>query len=153
MAEASRRAAAKPARGGLDNAMFAQTSLETLPPALNGIANAITVNYPWGLLLRAVAIPDTTLLTKLANAAAAGATLDVTVNIHPLRDTVYAAKIGLADAALLNGEAQMRAGYAQAGFDLRSIQNITGTLPHTTRWGSQLHHASREIWRIRGRRF
>lgn len=151
MGGASRRAAAKPSRGGLDNAMFMRASLETLPPLFDGVANAITVNYPWGPLLRAVALPDVALLAKLAAVAAPAATLDVTINMHPLRDAAYAAKLGLTDATLVRDPAKFRAAYQSAGFTIRSIEDITSTLPHATRWGSQLHHAGREIWRIRAR--
>ncbi|HEY0301768.1 MAG TPA: 16S rRNA (adenine(1408)-N(1))-methyltransferase NpmA, partial [Rhizomicrobium sp.] len=72
MADASRRAAAKPARGGLDNALFLQASLETMGGELGGLADRITVNYPWGSLLRAIALPDVGLLTQLAALAKPG---------------------------------------------------------------------------------
>lgn len=152
MAEASRRAAAKPARGGVANAMFPQAALENLPGPLAGLATAITVNYPWGSLLRAVVLPDEALLANLAALAAPGASLDVIVNMHPLRDAAYAGRLGLADAAILKGEAELRAAYSRSGFDLRAMSDIIGTLPHATRWGSQLHHAGREVWRVTARR-
>lgn len=153
MAEVSRRAAAKPARGGVANALFVQASLEGLPADLAVLADAITVNYPWGSLLRAVAMPDGALLCNLAGLAKPGATLDILVNMHPLRDADYAVRLGLADAALIRDVAGLKAGYLRAGWAMRGIDDVTGTRVRATRWGSQLHHARREVWRIRAVRF
>ncbi len=48
MADVSRRAAARPARGGVDHALFVQASVQVLPADLAGLPDAITGNYPWG---------------------------------------------------------------------------------------------------------
>jgi 16S rRNA (adenine(1408)-N(1))-methyltransferase len=53
MAEASRRAARSARRGGLPNAMFVVAAAEALPAELVGIAARVTINLPWGSLLRA----------------------------------------------------------------------------------------------------
>lgn len=149
MAETSRKAAAKTDRGGAANAMFILASLESLSPELHGIADRLILNYPWGSLLRAVALPDPGLLSKLAAIGTTGARLEVLINMHPLRDALYAARIGLAGAAVTNDEVRLRDGYAQAGLSLRSVDDVTGTRPRATRWGSQLHFAGREICRVR----
>lgn len=149
MAETSRRAAAKPSRGGFENAMFLQASLETLRGELDGLADQLTVNFPWGSLLRAVALPEPALLQKLAALAKPGADLDVLVNLTPLRDAAYAAKLGLADAVLLCNSPRLSGTYAAAGWKVKSVEEVTGTLIRATRWGSQLHHAGREVWRVR----
>jgi 16S rRNA (adenine(1408)-N(1))-methyltransferase len=149
MADASRRAAAKPARGGLENVLFIEASLENLGTAFDGLADRLTVNYPWGSLLRGIALPDSALLAKLAALARPGAELDVLVNMSPLRDGAYATRLGLAGAALLGSATDLASSYARAGWTIRGIEDVTGTLVHATRWGSQLHHAGREIQRIR----
>ena len=149
MAQVSRRAAAKPARGGVDNAIFLQASLETLGGELSGMADRLTVNFPWGSLLRAVAMPQLAQLQKLAALAKPGAELDILVNLTPLRDAAYAAKLGLSEAALLCNPPRLRGTYATAGWTVTSVEEVTGTLIRATRWGSQLHHAGREVWRVR----
>jgi 16S rRNA (adenine(1408)-N(1))-methyltransferase len=55
LAEASRRALAKPARGGVANALFGVLALEQAPGELVGLADELTVLLPWGSLLAAVA--------------------------------------------------------------------------------------------------
>jgi 16S rRNA (adenine(1408)-N(1))-methyltransferase len=46
MAEASRRAAANPRRGGLPNALFVVAGAEVLPPELDGSADWLTAWFP-----------------------------------------------------------------------------------------------------------
>jgi 16S rRNA (adenine(1408)-N(1))-methyltransferase len=46
MAEAARRAAAKPSRGGLPNALFVVAAVEALPPELTGLAYLVTCHFP-----------------------------------------------------------------------------------------------------------
>lgn len=59
MAEVSRRAAKPAGRGGAPNALFVVASAEQPPPELLGIADAVTIQFPWGSLLRgALAIDD-----------------------------------------------------------------------------------------------
>lgn len=151
MADSSRRAAAKPARGGVPNAMFLQAALESLPGDLGGVATALTVNYPWGSLLRAVALPDSNLLGLLAALASPGAPLDVLVNMHPLLDAPYAARLGLDRAAIAHDRGRLVVAYAEAGFAVRSITAPEGLI-HATRWGSQLHHAGRAVLHLRATR-
>ena len=99
--------------------------------------------------MKAVVLPDTALLTHLAALSKRDAALDVLVNMHPLRDTNYAARLGLATAALTHDVTALKTGYARAGWIIRGIEDVTGTPVHATRWGRQLHHARREVWRLR----
>ena len=65
MADASRRAAASPRRGGLPNAMFLVAPAEELPGALAGTADELVVALPWGSLLRGILDTDVALLEKM----------------------------------------------------------------------------------------
>ena len=59
MAEASRRAARPAARGGVSNALFVVAAAERPPMELLAIADELTINFPWGSLLRgALGIDD-----------------------------------------------------------------------------------------------
>ena len=53
MREASAKALKKPARGGLPNVLYLMDAAETLPGDLEGVADLVTFNYPWGSLLGA----------------------------------------------------------------------------------------------------
>ena len=52
MVEASRRAAGPARKGGRPNARFVLAAAEAPPPALAGVADLVTVRFPWGSLLR-----------------------------------------------------------------------------------------------------
>lgn len=127
--------------------MFVQASLETLPAEFELVADEITVNYPWGSLLRAVALPEGHSLSKLAAIAKRGAQVEVYINIHPLCDAGYAARIGLSDALLVTDRKGFVAAYAQAGLAVTDIADFSD--PRATRWGKQLAHGSRHILRVR----
>jgi 16S rRNA (adenine(1408)-N(1))-methyltransferase len=145
MADVSRRAAAKPARGGVENAMFVCAAAETLPGSLAGMADEITINYPWGALLRAVALPEVAVLAGIAELAKPGAKVTLVINVQPLRDAALAAKLDLAEAALLHDEAALRAAYTRAGLDIVRIRAATDeTLPATS-WGRHLATSKREM--------
>jgi 16S rRNA (adenine(1408)-N(1))-methyltransferase len=50
MRDASRRAARPADRGGLPNARFVVSALNALPAELDGVADLVTVHFPWGSL-------------------------------------------------------------------------------------------------------
>ncbi|MEO5704965.1 MAG: hypothetical protein ABIZ52_08440 [Candidatus Limnocylindrales bacterium] len=52
MAELSRRAAGPARKGGLPNAAFILAAAEAPPRDLRGVAERVTVQFPWGSLLR-----------------------------------------------------------------------------------------------------
>lgn len=54
MAEASRRAARSVRKGGLPNAAFVVAAAEAPAAELVGLAELVTVRFPWGSLLRGV---------------------------------------------------------------------------------------------------
>ena len=62
----SQRAARKPSRGGLVNLLFGRLSLQDAPGELIHIADAVTVLFPWGTLLQALAVPEAEALRKIA---------------------------------------------------------------------------------------
>jgi 16S rRNA (adenine(1408)-N(1))-methyltransferase len=59
VAETSRRAAGPARRGGLENIVFVVAGIECPPVELAGLADEVTILFPWGSLLRgALAIDD-----------------------------------------------------------------------------------------------
>lgn len=151
MADTSRRAAAKPSRGGVDNAMFLHASAEALPGSLAGTAGEIIVNYPWGSLLRALAAPDSAVLAKLAALGRPGASLTALINVQPLRDAAQASRLGLGAANLLQQPERLRDAYARAGFEDLRIRDATRDPVAETSWAKHLAVSKREVWRLEAR--
>ena len=77
LAEASRRAAAPAHRGGLPNALFVAAAAEALPAGLHGVADRVTVNLPWGSLLRGGLALDHAAAAGIACLAGPGASVEL----------------------------------------------------------------------------
>jgi 16S rRNA (adenine(1408)-N(1))-methyltransferase len=77
MAEASRRAARPPRKGGLPNAGFILASAESPPPILQASADLVTVRFPWGSLLRGVVGADAAVAAGIAGLVAPGGALEL----------------------------------------------------------------------------
>jgi len=52
------KATRKIAKGGLPNVLFVQATVENLPEELNESADEIHIHFPWGSLLRSVALGE-----------------------------------------------------------------------------------------------
>lgn len=116
MRKAAARAAAKPARGGLPNALFLWASVEALPGELTGITELHAL-MPWGSLLRALAAPDQTALRDLAARCTAGARFLITLNLHAWRPPVP--EVGATPEPTPDSD-RLAAAYADAGWSLES---------------------------------
>jgi 16S rRNA (adenine(1408)-N(1))-methyltransferase len=130
MRELSWRALRKPSRGGAPNVVFVRAAIESLPQALAGIADEVTINYPWGSLLRAVLEPDPAALGGIVRLGRPGAALRIHVNesaLAALQTTGRPFDIHLP---------QLRNGYLEAGVRL----NMLGRIPNDgeSSWGLRL---------------
>jgi 16S rRNA (adenine(1408)-N(1))-methyltransferase len=77
MAEASRRAAGPARRGGVPNALFLLAAAEAPPRELHSVANRVTVQFPWGSLLRGCLGRDPAVAAGLASLLAPAGTLEL----------------------------------------------------------------------------
>ncbi|MEO8648975.1 MAG: methyltransferase domain-containing protein, partial [Acidobacteriota bacterium] len=77
----SMKATRKPNKGGLPNALFVQAAVEDLPAEFSHIADEIHIHFPWGSLLRAVAVGDPDVLLSLRRVASPGCLLEVILGL------------------------------------------------------------------------
>ena len=84
----------KPAKGGAPNALFIQASVENLPEELNGIANEVHVHFPWGSLLRAVALGELNELGGIRSLCTSNALIDATSGLDEQR---YSSEMRICD--------------------------------------------------------
>jgi 16S rRNA (adenine(1408)-N(1))-methyltransferase len=112
MAESSRRAAGSVRRGGLPNAAFILAAAEAPPAGLCGVAQLVTVQFPWGSLLRGCVGADAAAADGVASLVGAAGVLQLL--LAPV------ARDGLdgvpTDAASLVGA--VAATFAPRGFDV-----------------------------------
>ena len=83
MAETSRRAARPGQRGGVSNALFVVASAERPPTELLGIADELTITFPWGSLLRGALALDDGAACGIAALLKPGACLSALVSVTP----------------------------------------------------------------------
>jgi 16S rRNA (adenine(1408)-N(1))-methyltransferase len=95
MAESARKVRRKPARGGLANVRFVIASLEQLPEALEGVADEVTVNFPWGSLLLAVGWPQMDGLRRVVDVLKPGGRLVALLNASAAEKIDHAARLNL----------------------------------------------------------
>jgi 16S rRNA (adenine(1408)-N(1))-methyltransferase len=81
LAESSRRAARPPRKGGLPNVLFVASAVEGLPRELDGAADLVTIQFPWGSLLRGVLGLDAAASAAIARPPKAGGLIRALVSV------------------------------------------------------------------------
>ena len=80
-AEASRRVARRARSADDRRTWFVAAGVEALPAALTGLADLVTVRFPWGSLLRGVLGVDTGVAASIARLVAPGGHLEITLSL------------------------------------------------------------------------
>ena len=144
MREISRKASAKPKRGGVSNAVFVNASLERIPSMLEGAATRLTVLFPWGSLLFAlVQTENNVLLGELARLMRHGAKVSFLINYDVFDDDRLRQKLGLPDLEQLLADRALERLYAQADLHLTRREMLEGAPPFSTSWGNHLMKGSK----------
>lgn len=105
----------KPSRGGLSNAIYVIASAEDLPQELNGLADRIYVNFPWGSLLERVVRGGQTVLSNLVRISAAAAIVEMLINYSLFTDPVPVEVRELPELTLDYIDHKLAPAYAKVG--------------------------------------
>jgi 16S rRNA (adenine(1408)-N(1))-methyltransferase len=100
MAEASRRAARAARRGGLPNALFVVAGAEHPPDELVGLADEVTIQFPWGSLLAGALAFDPAAAAGIASLVAAEGHVRILASVVG-EDRLAMSPLDGADAAIL----------------------------------------------------
>ena len=144
MEKVSEKIHRKPEKGGAANILFIQAAVEDLPPELDGVADVIHAHFPWGRLLRALALGDEAVLRNLRRACAPGAWLEVVIALDPERDRAEIERLGLCPLSLEFLETTLIPRYRAADFEVVEY----GSLPPSewpqlqTSWAKRLRGAT-----------
>jgi len=145
MTQASRRAARPARKGGLPNAAFVVAAAEMPPAELTGLADLVTVRFPWGSLLRGVVGRDPAVSAGIAGLVAPGGALEVLV--APIErdglDGVPTSTDGLAARA---AGAFAGHGFAVAGVHLLTADEVRAT---GSTWARRLDRSATLIRLVR----
>jgi 16S rRNA (adenine(1408)-N(1))-methyltransferase len=143
--DASRKAARKPSRGGLPNVILGRLPLEEAPGELLAIADSITVLFPWGSLLRAVALPQLDVVRRLSALARPNATIRVVFGCDPDLDGRAAWDFGprpLTDSARLEALCKT---LGEAALTVRaSVRSASDIRALPTTWAKKLGHSGKQ---------
>jgi 16S rRNA (adenine(1408)-N(1))-methyltransferase len=147
MADASRRAD----RRGPTNVLFLAAGVEALACSpLAGRADLVTVQFPWGSLLRGIVGLDHAALCGLASLVAAGGRLEVLVSVVP--------SDGIPGMACLDDAAvpAIRRAWSTTGLRLTAARpaRATEVAASGSTWARRLRvgRAARPVWRLEGSR-
>ena len=118
-------------RARLSNAAFLVEGVERLPPELSGIADEVTVHFPWGSLLRGLVDGASAIVGPIAKLMAADAELRL------LLSAVERDGVGGLDPAEL---AARRGAYSEHGLFLTSVEWASAAIVTESRsaWAKRL---------------
>jgi 16S rRNA (adenine(1408)-N(1))-methyltransferase len=145
MAEASRRAARNPRKGGVPNVVFLAAAAESIDPVLHGAADLVTVTLPWGSLLRGILGLDLGVARSVARLLAPNGRVIALASVTP-RDGI--AEINCLDEGTVGGVA---ARLRDAGLRVVAAAPATESELTSVRstWLRRLaSDATRPIWRL-----
>lgn len=95
LVKVSERIHRNPKHGGAKNALFLKASVETLPEELKNIADEVHIHFPWGSLLRAVLLPDESILRSIRAICKEQALLEIITSIDRNRDANEFERLGI----------------------------------------------------------
>jgi 16S rRNA (adenine(1408)-N(1))-methyltransferase len=137
----SMKATRKPAKGGLPNVLFVQAAIENLPEELKATADEIHIHFPWGSLLRAVAVGDEAVLQSLRRVSAPDCLLEIVIGLDEERDRTEIERLGLPALSVEYLEKTLLPKYEAAGFEIleKSVLNSSEWSRMETSWARKLH--------------
>jgi 16S rRNA (adenine(1408)-N(1))-methyltransferase len=151
LGEYAYRAARKPERGGITNAIFVVAAVEQLPRELDGLAERVRINFPWGSLLRALLAPDPPVLRSIASLLRPGGTAEIVLSYDPGHDTGAFAGDALPPLDHAGTETELIPAYETAGLPISHYRRLTQdeALAIPSSWGRRLLHARpREVFLV-----
>ena len=133
----------KPSRGGVDNLVLIVADLEHLPAVLRGSASELSVFYPWGSLMRAVADPSPAGLAALRGLLRPGGRFTVLLNMQVFDDDAYRRRAALPTLSPDDVEARLRPAWGGAGLSIVALELLgPREVPIRTTWGQRLTKGS-----------
>lgn len=105
-------------KGGAPNALFIEASVEALPAELDGLAEVIQIQFPWGKLLHGVATGDSHILSNLNRICQNNAFMKVIISLDPIRDCTELKRLEIPAFDLDHVKKVLAVKYKNAGFDI-----------------------------------
>ncbi|MBN2238928.1 MAG: hypothetical protein JW712_04070 [Dehalococcoidales bacterium] len=138
----SARITRKPAKGGIENALFVLGNIEDLPHELDGVANQVFINFPWGSLLKAVLLVENPAWDSLKRLCMKGAYIDVLFSYQPESEGTEFSRLGIPDIDITYLTGVMVPKLADKGFKCIEIKNVDENelKRYPSSWAKKLSH-------------
>ena len=125
MAALAAKSLRKPSRGGLGNVLFVAAAAESLPEDLDGLADRVCVNLPWGSLLRGVALGEPAILRGLRRVASEGAVVEFLLTYSEKYEPAVMRDLGLPPISVRQIREDLAPRYAEAGLRIDAARALS----------------------------
>jgi 16S rRNA (adenine(1408)-N(1))-methyltransferase len=138
------KATRKPAKGGLPNVLFVQSAVENLPEEFDAAADEIHIHFPWGSLLRAVALGEEDVLQSLRRVSAPECLVEIVIGVDQERDKSEIERLELPQLSADYLENILIPKYEAAGFEIleKGILSASEWSRFETSWARKLQGSS-----------
>ena len=140
MLDTAQKISKKPEKGGLRNLLLVIGAVESLPEELYGIANEITVYFPWGSLLESVVKPLPDSLAQMRQIAAESAQFTFITTYQTAYEAAEIEKRGLPELSRAYFEGEYQTVMRENGFAVSEITELTAedVMQLGTQWAKRL---------------
>ena len=139
LAKISQKVRRRPEKGGLANVLFIQAAIEDLPSDLDGVADEVHIHFPWGSLLRAVAVGEKAALSNIRRICSCDALLEVVMALDAERDQSEIQRLGIEPVTSEYLKTTLAARYRAAGFEVSEAEVCSSDWPGLkTSWAARL---------------
>jgi hypothetical protein len=105
-------------KGGLENILYVVAAAEALPQELNGLISEVTILFPWGSLLKAVASADERFLENLRQVMVKNASLRIVFSLEDKIEKKVMENLGLSSISKESLD-KLCLAYARLGFAMK----------------------------------
>jgi hypothetical protein len=125
----------------MPNALFIEASVEDLPRELEGLAEIIQIQFPWGSLLHSVATGDTKILSNLNRISQNNALMKVIISLDPVRDSAELKRLAIPAFDLDYVRDVLVHKYKNAGFEIVEAKVMSAHEYSTlhSSWAKRIH--------------
>ena len=143
----SEKACRRTEKRGAPNALFLQATVEELPDELNGIAREVRIQFPWGSLLRSVAVAEEVILKNLRRLCGDNAKLEILIGIDPKRDKSELQRLGVPDLSVEHVKQKLLTAYEANGFSVFEYNIIPSSRwpAIESSWARKLRHSPTRV--------
>ncbi len=153
MLDTVKKSAKKPEKGGLKNLLLVIGAVEALPEELHGMADSVTVYFPWGSLLESVVKPIPESMLQIRSVAKPGAAFTIITTYQSIYEGAEIEKRGLPELSTGFFENEHAAALKELGFSTKVVRELTAEDVQEigTQWAKRLISGrSRQYFSVTG---